>query len=173
MCGHGELSLGGGSADVERGAGEVSAEVARGGWWLWSIGVTAALAQLLWPWRSLEDIEGRGDSLCPPPKPRAYVCPRGDKSVLGLWCAGAPCPALPALLLSPRKHPLHQKFAAQAHGCFSPLTQEISNCFWICVDFFKKKKKAQNLPSHPIQPWPGLLTPASHFPSCPVFGTAC
>lgn len=44
---------------------------------------------LLWhscrgPGGAWRDIEGREDSLCPLPKPRAYLCPRGDKSVLGL-----------------------------------------------------------------------------------------
>lgn len=77
----------------------------------------------------LEDTKGGEGSLCPLPKPRAYLCPGEDESVPGLCCAGAPCPAHPALFLSPRKHPLHQKLAARAHGCFPPLTQEISSCF--------------------------------------------
>lgn len=55
MCGHGELSRGGGKCG--RGAeGLQRRSVSRGGKGRL---VTAALAQLLWPWRSLEGYRGK------------------------------------------------------------------------------------------------------------------
>lgn len=68
-------------------------------------------------WRIQREGKGREGSL---PEPRGYLCPGGDQSVPGLWCAGTPCPAHPALPLSPRKHHC-TKTLQPKHVAASPL----------------------------------------------------